>query len=221
VTLDIAISPEISLIFPTPISIRALTGAEGLNRGLERAVLERRRSDGGYRHSNVGGWQSTPDFFDWPEPEAQALKSEVIRAVRHINAAPAMMQQGPASTGQNLVGYRGTGWANVNENGDYNTPHVHAGEQWSIVYYVAIGEPESGRPLNGRLELRDPRPAANFGNVKGFTFGQPLEIDPKPGMMVIFPAWLEHWVHPFHGKGQRISIAMNLTIDGRASESGP
>jgi uncharacterized protein (TIGR02466 family) len=214
VSLDIAISPDLSLIFPTPISIRTLLGVDAINAGLEQAILQRRRLDGGNRYSNVGGWQSTSDFFDWPEPEARTLKSEVIRAVRHINAMPAMMQQQRAADlSQNLVGFRGAGWANVNENGDYNTPHIHSGEQWSIVYYVATGEPEPGHPLNGKLELRDPRPGAHFGYTRGFTFGQPLEIDPKPGMMVVFPAWLEHWVHPFYGRGRRISIAMNMTIE--------
>ena len=40
-----------------------------------------------------------------------------------------------------------------------------------------------------------------------------LLIRPKPGLMVIFPAWAEHWVHPFHGDGNRISIAINVTLN--------
>ena len=212
-SLDIAIAPDVSLIFPTPVVIRTLAGVQQLNSGLERAILERRRLDTGNRYSNVGGWQSSADFLEWPEDEAKALKHEVIRAVRHISAVPAMMEKRATELGKNLVGYRGSGWANVNENGDYNTPHIHSGDAWSIVYYVATGEPEPGRPLNGKLELRDPRPGAHFGYVKGFTFGQPLEVDPKPGLMVVFPAWLEHWVHPFYGKGRRISVAINMTIE--------
>ena len=34
-------------------------------------------------------------------------------------------------------------------------------------------------------------------------------IDPTPGLMVLFPSWLQHFVHPFFGKGERISIAFN------------
>ena len=33
-----------------------------------------------------------------------------------------------------------------------------------------------------------------------------------PGMMVIFPRWLYHYVNPVHGKGERISIAFNLRL---------
>jgi hypothetical protein len=31
-------------------------------------------------------------------------------------------------------------------------------------------------------------------------------------MLVLFPAWLEHWVHPFVGGGERISIAVNIDV---------
>jgi hypothetical protein len=58
----------------------------------------------------------------------------------------------------------------------------------------------------------DPRPGAPFGGIERFAFGQPLEIEPKPGLVVIFPAWLQHCVHPFFGMGHRISITMNITL---------
>ncbi len=31
-------------------------------------------------------------------------------------------------------------------------------------------------------------------------------------MMIMFPAWLNHFVHPFFGKGERISIAFNILM---------
>ena len=36
-----------------------------------------------------------------------------------------------------------------------------------------------------------------------------LIVAPEPGMLVMFPSWLEHWVTPYRGKGQRISVAFN------------
>jgi hypothetical protein len=36
------------------------------------------------------------------------------------------------------------------------------------------------------------------------------EIEPKAGMLVLFPAWLSHSVEPWQGTGQRISVAMNI-----------
>ena len=45
-----------------------------------------------------------------------------------------------------------------------------------------------------------------------FAFGQPLKIEP-PGRVVIFPAWLRYWIHPFFGMGHRISVTMNITLE--------
>ena len=35
-------------------------------------------------------------------------------------------------------------------------------------------------------------------------------IAPRPGLMVLFPAWLSHSVEPWDGTGSRISVAMNI-----------
>ena len=43
-----------------------------------------------------------------------------------------------------------------------------------------------------------------------------LVLDPKPGLMVIFPSWLYHYVNPFHGAGERISIAFNINLKIKA-----
>jgi hypothetical protein len=49
--------------------------------------------------------------------------------------------------------------------------------------------------------------------MPGAVGNESLLIRPQPGLMVVFPAWIEHWVHPFQGEGQRISIAINVTFD--------
>jgi uncharacterized protein (TIGR02466 family) len=193
--------------------LRKLAEATALNQGLERAILARRQSGQGHRLSNVGGWQSVQDLLNWPAPEVTMLMGEVDRVVQQVSAMPAMIDPRYAAQGDKRVAYHAQAWANINEAGHYNTAHIHAGNHWSVVYYVTTGEPAPGYPLNGRLELRDPRPGAPFGHVAGFGFGSSMMILPEPGLIVLFPAWVEHSVHPFHGRGQRISIAFNITLD--------
>jgi hypothetical protein len=77
-----------------------------------------------------------------------------------------------------------------------------------------MGRPAPDRLTNGVLQIMDPRPGAPFGGIERFAFGEPLEIEPKPGLIVIFPAWLQHCVHPFFGMGHRISITMNISLGG-------
>jgi hypothetical protein len=30
--------------------------------------------------------------------------------------------------------------------------------------------------------------------------------------MIVFPGWLQHFVHPYFGSGERISIAFNVSV---------
>jgi len=208
----VPISPELSLTFGTPLSIRGVVNAPALNQGLEQAILDRFQNGRGNRISNIGGWQSLPDLLDWPEPVIASLKDEVDRGIQKICAMPSMLEGRPAGP-QKRVAYTAYGWANVNRDGHYNTLHMHPGSDWSVVYYVAAGTPSPETPMNGRIELRDPRPAAQFARMPGFTSGQPMLIKPQAGKMIIFPAWIEHWVHPFHGEGNRISVAVNVSLN--------
>ena len=211
VVVFVPISPEVSSAFGTPISLRTLATAEVLNRGLERAILMRAERGEANRISNVGGWQSLSDLLDWPEPEIKLLTQEVDRAIQQISALPSVLQPRAGKPGP--VKYTAYGWANVNRSGHYNMLHLHPGNHWSVVYYVAAGKPNPDTPMNGRIELRDPRPAAVFAKMPGFTCGQPLLIRPEPGMMLVFPAWIEHCVHPYFGEGPRISIAINVALE--------
>lgn len=210
----VPITPEISSAFGTPILKRAVATAAAINIGLERAILARAQQGAANRISNIGGWQSLPDLLDWPEPEIKQLTQELDHSIQQISALPAMLGQQPHPP---HVRYRAYGWANINRPGDYNMLHVHPGNHWSVVYYVATGRLNPDTPMNGRIELRDPSPAASFARLPGFNTGQPMLIRPQAGTMLVFPAWIEHSVHPFYGEGHRISIAINVAIEKEGS----
>lgn len=210
----VPISPELSSAFGTPISLRAVPSAATINPGLERAILSHAQRGEANRISNVGGWQSLPDFLDWPEPEVKQLAGEIDRAIQHVSTIPAILGHQPMPP---RVRYTSYGWANLNRPGDYNMMHSHPGNHWSVVYYAATGTLNPDTPMNGRIELRDPRPAAGYARMPGFKSGQPMLIRPEPGMMLVFPSWIEHAVHPFYGSGHRISIAVNVAIEKEAA----
>jgi len=207
----VPISPELSVAFGTALSLRTVPNFALLNPELESAILKRRDAGLANRISNMGGWQSLPDFWDWPEPCVAHLKGEIDRGVQQINTMPTLLER--RNEPSKRVSYQAYGWANVNRSGDYNMLHSHPGCDWSVVYYVATGKPSDESPMSGRIELRDPRPAAVFAKMPGFKSGQPMLIKPQAGLMLIFPAWIEHQVHPFTGEGDRISIAINVTLD--------
>jgi uncharacterized protein (TIGR02466 family) len=206
-SLDVPVAPDITLTFGVPVMIHMVPGAAAFNDGLRRVILARESGDAGRSKSNAGGWHSDETLLSWPEPEIVALKGWIDDAVRKICRLPL----GEKADALRLA-YTARAWANVNRSGHYNVAHVHAGSHWSVVYYVAVGVEAPGHPYNGLLELKDPRPAAVFGRLPAFMFGRHLSIRPQPGMLVLFPAWIEHWVHPFVGSGERISIAVNIDV---------
>jgi uncharacterized protein (TIGR02466 family) len=178
-----------------------LGDADELNNELEKAILKHRKADPGLKLSNRGGWQSKRDFPQWAGEAGQRL-------VRHALA----MASAHTSSAQPGGPPRWTvdAWANVSESGNFNLPHVHGGSFWSAVYYVRVGEGEGGQ-----LVLHDPRmpglrmhaPNLRFKGAGAELFAQ---IQPKAGLMVLFPAWLSHSVEQWDGKGSRVSVAMNI-----------
>jgi uncharacterized protein (TIGR02466 family) len=197
---------EMRTLFPTTIMQRRLDGIAMMNGRLREIVLGRMAKSPGIKASNVGGWHSDADLMEWKEPEARALCQAFLEAGRDATAA----QLPPELNGDIKVSFYGGCWANVNREGGYNKIHNHPGAVWSGCYYVSVGKPYAAPDTNGWIEFQDPRP----GNLHG----RNERIKPEEGLMLLFPGWLNHFVNPFHGEGERISIAFNLDVSVEVSQ---
>lgn len=196
---------EITLAYATPILRRLCDGAGPVNAGLKAAILERAEAPAGENKSNVGGWHSDTDLFNWPVPEVHQLLGWVGKATKSMMAATTRVSE---VTGD----LDAWAWANVLYDGGYNLPHLHADCMWSGVYYVDIGEADADVPRCGMLELMDPRPGIETLKVPGMPYSGGFRVQPRDGLLVMFPSWLYHFVRPYHGTRPRISIAFNLRI---------
>jgi len=213
--LDVPVGADVFFTYPTPILHRVWPDAAGLNAGLKRLLLAREQANPqfrgpGLRRSNLGGWRSDPDLFDWPEPEIARLKQMAVEAVALLQR----LSLGPNPKGRLRLDHNVAAWANINRSGAYNVVHNHPGQHWSGVYYVEADAPNPEQPLNGAFEFHDPRPAAGAMPIPGFPFGEKHVIQPRPGLMLVFPSWHQHMVHPYRGEGLRISIAFNARLNG-------
>jgi uncharacterized protein (TIGR02466 family) len=200
----VKLDADLSVLFGTPIFVRKSFLEPAANEGLEKAVRARAAAEEGVRVSNVGGWQSQADFFDWQEPEVTKLGAELDRAVKQF-----IFFGRQAAKDQKELKLWKAGWANINRAGDYNILHNHPGQDLAAIYYVKA---KVTNGTGGHLELRDPRPAAGFCNFPKLFSAGPLQLAPEPGMLVMFPSWVEHMVHPHHGAEDRISIAINIKL---------
>ena len=64
------------------------------------------------------------------------------------------------------------------------------------------------------------RPELAFREPDGTIQHAELTMRPRTGVMVMFPAWLQHGVRPYLGSGERISIAINLKPSKSEPASG-
>ncbi len=204
---------RVSLAFPTPVYRHVWPGADAVNAGLRRIILEKEKNQPSLGRSNVGGWHSSEDLIDWPHPEIKALRGWVGQAVAEMTSF-AIEDRGDRPF---EVEVDGGAWVNLSRDGGYNKIHNHPECHWSGVYYVCVGDRDPNASEGaGKIEFLDPRMAATVVTPDGPDAPPKLIIDPVPGLMVVFPNWLYHYVNPFHGSGVRISIAFNVRLRFRS-----
>lgn len=208
-SLDIQLKNGVILAFPTPMLRYLLPEADKINPPLRDAILERARTTPGVTRHNVGAWRSPDDLLTWPLPELNIVRAAINRAVAQLTQLT-MGQSGKSVKGE----VNAVAWATVSRDGDYLRPHIHPLSTWSGVYFVACeGEPE-GHPDSGVVEFLDPRMAANQLQTPGNPFGEPLRIKPAPGLIIVHPGWLSHFVNPYRGATERVAIGFNVFVKG-------
>ena len=83
-------------------------------------------------------------------------------------------------------------WGAIYREGDYTIMHNHWPQLWSFVYYVNC--PSGSAPLVFDKEVSK------------------YSVEPKTGLMVMFPGWVNHSVPKHEGK-ERIMVAGNLSFN--------
>ena len=183
---SISVTQNIQIAFGVPILMAQVPDHDKLNEGLGAQVRAARKSDQGVGVSNYGGWQSTPNLWEWPSQEVAQFRRCVHDAILRMAALSA----NETDLAKVDIQYRAGAWANMNHHGDYNTRHVHPDCDWAVVYYVEIGRPDPDDERNGRLELHDPRVLANMSKLGGYGFARGMLVDPAPGQAEDARAWL-------------------------------
>ena len=107
-------------------------------------------------------------------------------------------------------------WFNITRRGGFFGVHNHPMASWSAVYCVSAGEHDADQPDSGRLGFINPM-AQMYLDAGNSQLGFPYQLgnyafDLKPGMLVIFPSWVQHQVMPFYGEGERITVALNCAM---------
>jgi uncharacterized protein (TIGR02466 family) len=216
-------APGLHALWPTPIGVHRLTGAEDLNPLLVRVF-------GALRVQQEGGdarpfFASSDDLLQRIRlPEWQGFVRFVVESLRDTvtqanrSAWPA---EGAAQGLPLQLAIDGM-WFQVSNRGAFHDVHTHGNCSWSAVYCVQA-DPEPRRvqhptygAANGVTRFYGP-PFAHLGGAHvdlGNAYLQPPHVDvpPLPGQLVLFPAWLAHQALPYDGELDRVIVSFNASV---------
>ena len=97
-------------------------------------------------------------------------------------------------------------WTNITSNTDYNRVHNHMDQRNSkvdLVYVLYL--------TKGTLWIQNPNQRLELDIVYK-NIGSSISLDFNIGDMIVFPSDIQHWVEPFDGDYDRITIAGNMWI---------
>lgn len=191
-------------LWPTTVLRRRLPGHDVANRALLRLIEE---LEGG-RHDFTTNYRSG-NLLTVENAAVAWLRDCINRTVTDYLKRAGLDYP---------VNWRLQGWANVNRRGDYHDPHNHPHAYLSGTYYVAVPEPApapDNRPdvRPGAITFYDPRSFANMTAIRG---DRQIEAEfthrPEAGDVLLWPAFLMHFVHPNLSDEKRVSISFNATL---------
>ena len=191
-------------LFPTKLVRRRLDGFEDPTRDLIKQVREMDKT-----HKSLTTDYRENNPLEYDRPGANWLRGEinqtVIQYLQHIGIDYAVNWQIHA-------------WANINRGGDYHDPHNHPRAYLSGTYYLKMpGEGavrkqrEDVRP--NRITFYDPRTGFNMSSIRNDPYVDPeFTVLPEPGLLMMWPGALMHFVHPNLTDETRISLSFNIVL---------
>ncbi|MEK9722539.1 MAG: TIGR02466 family protein [Rhodospirillaceae bacterium] len=190
-------------IWPTKLLRRRLPDFDEPNRALLKLIREMEKTNRNlttdYRDNNL---------LNLDHPGANWLRGEVNASV--IEYLQTIGIDFP-------VDWQIHAWANINRLGDYHDLHNHPHSYLSGTYYVKV---PTGRDAGSRSDLRpnritfyDPRPGVNMISIRSDPYIDPeFTVMPEPGLLLLWPAFLNHFVHPNLSKETRVSVSFNIVL---------
>jgi uncharacterized protein (TIGR02466 family) len=173
------------------------------NDALIKYTYSLKEKSNGVKKSNCVGWQSEP--FEEQPAELDKLSTEIITQIDIVKNSILPAPNASSASISNM-------WFNINPFGAFNRPHIHPNASFSGVYYVSTPDPISN------IAFQHPGTHVQYhfmpDAINGFNeFTSAVwRYGPVAGDLLIFPAYLSHFVESNMSPNDRISIAFNVTL---------
>ncbi len=196
-----------NLFFPTPVWTLQLENYKLINEEMYKFIKDTQdRDKEGIYKSNVKGWHSKD--FDLKRNEPRNFISFVLPAIEKVMTDMNWEKQTQMVNINNM-------WAIINTGGAANIRHQHGNSTISGAYYVKAPKD------SGDIIFYDPRPAPVYSypnaSSPNLLNAQVNGINPKEGVLVLFPSYVDHSVNENLSNEERIVISFNITIQKKSN----
>ena len=195
-------NPELHKTFPTPIWTSIIPNFEEVNERMYNYIISLQKNNpNGITKSNLLGWHS--EDFDLEKEEPRYFVNSISSSINYSlnDMGWDLKQQETKITSM---------WSIINKKDASNARHIHSNNYLSSAYYVRA-------PKNcGNIVFHDPRSVTTFRYPK---IAKPnnlntnvFSVEPKEGLLVLFPSYLYHSVDLNRSGEERIVISFNINI---------
>ncbi|MBL0318606.1 MAG: hypothetical protein IPP74_04860 [Alphaproteobacteria bacterium] len=198
--------------FPTLCYQARHEGVDDMNKELSAIIreLEQQGREAKYPNSVKEGFHSTSDFFTIDRPAVKQFHALLVKNLQHYLRQYWSSESSLPLADLGDLKLQLWGWSLILREGSISAPHMHPHCMVSGVYYPEIPDDLNTSKNAGCFILCDPRPRAAVVPLKGQ--GNTLVIKPETGLLLMFPSYMEHYVMPFKGTSERLSIAFNVDL---------
>ena len=190
---------EIDNHWPTPIWRARVE--ELNNENLIRFILDEQiTTPKSIQRSNNGGWHSRQNLYE------DTVMSELCGTIRNMCNELLPVIKG--------IRFRQM-WAMINKKNDWNAIHQHGKYEISGGYYLRVPED------SGRIVFQNPCPLRENYIINQFVGGGNSKgYKPKEHELMMWPAYLNHYVEPSRSDVDRIMISFDLDINVQGEKYG-
>ena len=191
-------------LFPQPLIHYKFEDYKEQNIELEKYIKNLYKKDSeGLQRSNIDGWHS-PDFsLEEKDTAAYKFFTSLKKYLIDVFKVLGWRYDPDKIIMTNM-------WAIINKKNNFNLPHIHPNCYLSAAYYVKTHDD------CGRIKFTNPNLASRqrsplIENKTDFNQNG-IEINPKEGDLLFFPAYLTHEVLRNNSDEERIVISFNIDI---------
>ena len=198
------INNETLKLFPEPIFKYKFNDYQKFNEELGKYIYDLYEKDNkGIERSNRGGWHSENFKLGQPNSIQQKFAQEVQKYILNV-----FQNMGWKIKDKNIR--LKEMWAIINKKNNFNVIHTHPNCYLSAAYYVKTHDG------CGKIKFTNPNLASRqrsplIENKTDFNQNG-IEVDPKEGDLLFFPAYLTHEVLRNNSDKERIVISFNIDI---------